>query len=73
MRPLIISAVEVYDGSGELKYKADFLHRIENGNRIPYRLDITDGQGTRVQLVVNRYWAEVDILPSAFVLTPPEG
>jgi outer membrane biogenesis lipoprotein LolB len=68
-----IRAVEVYDGSGELKYKADFLHKIENGAQIPYRLDITDGQGTRVHLVVNRHWAEVDILPSAFVLTPPEG
>jgi outer membrane biogenesis lipoprotein LolB len=68
-----IRTVEVYDGSGELKYKADFSYRIKNDDRIPDRLDISDGQGTRVQLVVNRHWPEVDILPSAFVLTPPEG
>jgi hypothetical protein len=66
-----IRAVEVYDGSGELKYKADFSHQIENGDRIPYRLEISNGHGTRVQLVVNGHWAEVDISPSAFVIEPP--
>jgi outer membrane biogenesis lipoprotein LolB len=64
-------SVEVYDGSGELKYKADFFHKIENGHRVPSRLEISNGQGTGVQLAVNRHWAEVDISPSAFILTPP--
>jgi outer membrane biogenesis lipoprotein LolB len=68
-----IRSVEVYDGSGKLKYKADLLLKTENDNRIPYRLDISDGMGTKVQLVVNRHWAEVDISPSAFVLAPPGG
>jgi len=68
-----VRKVEIYNGSGELKYKADFLHKIENGDRIPYRLEISNGQGTRVQLMVNRYWAEVEISPSAFVITPPGG
>jgi outer membrane biogenesis lipoprotein LolB len=64
-------SVEVYDGSGELKYKADFFHRIENGSRVPSRLEISNGEGTEVQLAVNRHWTEVDISPSAFILTPP--
>jgi hypothetical protein len=64
-------SVEVYDGSGELKYKADFFHRIENGYRVPSRLEISNGQGTGVQLEVNRHWVEVDIFPSVFILTPP--
>lgn len=68
-----IRAVEIFDGSGELKYKADFSYKIENDDRIPDRLDISDGQGTRVQLLVNRHWPEVEISPSAFVLTPPGG
>ena len=68
-----IRSVEVYDGSGELKYKADLLLKAENDHRVLYRLEISDNQGTEVQLVVNRYWVETDISPSVFVLTPPGG
>jgi outer membrane lipoprotein-sorting protein len=64
-------AVESYDGSGVLKYKADFTHKIQNGDRIPSRLKISNGEGTQVQLEVNRFWADVEIAPSSFVLTPP--
>ena len=64
---------EIYDGSGVLVYKADIFLKNENDKRILYRLNISDGQGTIVQLTVNRYWAETDISPSAFVLTPGGG
>lgn len=68
-----IRTVEVYDGSGELKYKADLLLKTEKDHFVPHRLDITDGRGTIVQLVVNRYWPDVDVSPSSFVLAPPGG
>lgn len=68
-----IRSFETYDGSGKLQYKADFSTFTQvNGNRIPYRMEISDGMGIILELVVNRYWPEVEIASGSFVLSPPE-
>lgn len=67
-----IRAVEVYDGSGELKYRADFSKFTGvDGVRMPYLLEISNSEGTTVALRVNRYWPHEKIDPSSFVIKPP--
>ncbi len=67
-----IRAIEVYDGSGDMKYRADFSRfTTVNGVRLPYLLEISNAEGTTVELLVNRYWPHEKIDPSSFVIKPP--
>jgi hypothetical protein len=68
-----VDRIEFYSRSGELTYRARFdAMQTIGGYRVPASLSITDGDGLDFQLVVNRYWADVDVSPSMFVLKPPE-
>ncbi|MFO8085248.1 MAG: hypothetical protein R6U27_13120 [Desulfobacterales bacterium] len=68
-----IRAIEVYKGSGELKYRAEFsMITTVDEIRVPYRLEISNGEGTAVELLVSRFWPHAEILRSSFVLIPPE-
>ncbi len=63
---------EVYDASGALVYQANFLEmQLVGGYRVPLRLVVTGAEEAVVQLVVEKYWADVPVAPSMFVLTPP--
>jgi hypothetical protein len=42
------------------------------GYPVPALLSISNGDGMDLQIVVNRYWADVDVSSSMFVLNPPE-
>jgi hypothetical protein len=68
-----VQQIEVYDISGNVVFQANFLEmqRVE-GYRVPSRLVISNHQ-TRamVQLVVEKFWADIPITPSMFVLEPP--
>ena len=64
---------EFYDRSGSLVYRARFDEmQIIDGYQVPASLSITNGDDIDLQLVVNRYWADVDVSSSMFVLNPPE-
>ena len=68
-----VRQTEFYNRSGSLVYLARFDEmQTINGYRVPALLSITNGEGIDLQLVVNRYWADVDVSPSMFVLNPPE-
>lgn len=63
--------MQVFD-SGSLLYQADFVEMQRVGRyTVPLRLTISNATGTRVQLVVERYWADVPVAPEMFVLTAP--
>jgi len=65
--------VEMFERSGSPAYACD-LGPAENigGFQIPRRVDISsEGQG-RMQLEVDRYWPNVAVDPSVFVIAPPK-
>ena len=68
-----VRKVELFYLTGDLKYRAEFktMQDIEE-YRVPSRLVLTTGDGSGFQLDVDRYWADVSVSPSLFVLTPPE-
>jgi hypothetical protein len=68
-----VHRTEFYNRAGSLVYIARFdeMQTID-GYQVPASLSITNGDDIELQLVVNRYWADVDVSSSMFVLNPPE-
>jgi len=68
-----VHSAEFYSRSGSLVYRARFdAMQTIDGYRVPALLSISNGDGVDMQLVINRYWADVDVSASMFVLNPPE-
>lgn len=62
---------QVFD-SGRLLYQADFVEMQRVGRyKVPQRLVISNEAGTSVQLLVERFWADVPVSPEMFVLAAP--
>ena len=67
-----VRQTEVYDSSGDLLFQANFLEmQLVDGYKVPLRLAVSGKEKTLVQLVVERYWADVPVTPSMFVLGSP--
>jgi hypothetical protein len=65
--------VEKFYSTGDLKYRAEFKEMQDiKGYRVPSHLVFSTHDGSGFQLDVDRYLAGVSVLPSLFVLTPPE-
>jgi hypothetical protein len=43
-----------------------------NKYQVPLRLSISSDEGMGFQLEVQKYWADVPVSPSMFVLDPPD-
>jgi len=68
-----VRKVEVFDSSGALAYRVEFCGiQTIKGYQVPDCLVFSDAEGRGFQLDIDRYWADVEVSPSAFVLTPPE-
>jgi hypothetical protein len=67
-----VRQVEVYDVSGNMLFQANFLEMQKvDGYRVPGRLVVSNQQThALVQLVVEKYWADIPVSPSMFVLEP---
>jgi hypothetical protein len=68
-----VQQIEVYDVSGNMVFQANFLEmqRVD-GYRVPSRLVVSNHQTKAlVQLVVEKYWADIPVTPSMFVLESP--
>ena len=66
-----VRKLEMFDLNGLLLYRAEFIRMQNiNGLLVPSRLFFSGANGDSFQLDINRYWADVSILPSTFVLTP---
>ena len=68
-----VRQIDVFDRSGELKYRAEMENmRSVNGYQVPFRLKLSTGEGADFLLDIDRYWVNVELPPSVFVLAPPE-
>ena len=68
-----IYRIDVFQRSDALKYRAG-IERIKNidGFDVPFRLKLSTDDGNDFQLDIERCWVNVNLPPSAFVLTPPK-
>jgi hypothetical protein len=68
-----VRQIEVFNRKGSLAYRVAFENIKEiQGYRIPFRFRISSDDGADFELHIDRYWADVSVPPSVFVLTPPE-
>ena len=65
--------VDFYSRSGSLIYRARFDEmQMIDGYLVPARLSITNEDDADFELDVHRYWTDVEVTSSMFVLTPPD-
>jgi hypothetical protein len=65
--------VEFFNRSGSLIYRAQFNEmQTVKDYRVPANLRISNGKDANFELDINRFWADVEVNPSMFVLKPPE-
>ena len=68
-----VSEVEIFGTGGDLLYRATFEgeKKVEEYH-IPSRLVVSNDAGDYMRLDIEKYWADVPVSRSAFVLNPPE-
>lgn len=68
-----IYKIETFDSWGKLVYSAE-MSRMQTINKyqIPFAISITNDKNVSVKLTMDRYWADIQVSPSMFVLVPPE-
>ena len=67
-----VRQTEIYDSSGELLFQVNFQEmQLIDGYKVPLRLAVSNSEKSVVQLFVERYWADVPVTPSMFILGPP--
>jgi hypothetical protein len=68
-----VRQIDIFDRSGLLKYRAEIENmRSVNGYQVPFRLKLSTGEGADFLLDADRYWVNVELPTSVFVLAPPE-
>ena len=64
--------IEMFDLTGALVYRLELIRMQEiKSYRVPYRLKVSNDDGAGFQLDLDRYWADAEVSPSVFALTPP--
>jgi hypothetical protein len=68
-----IQRVEVYHRSGSLRYRAEVesIQQVD-GFEVPQRLRLSGDDGIDFLLDIHRYWVNVEVPPSVFMLAPPK-
>ena len=67
-----VRQIEFFNRSGSLIYRARFDEmQAINKYQVPLRLSISSDEGMGFQLEVQKYWVDVPVSPSMFVLEPP--
>lgn len=67
------AGVEFFDPGGDILYRASFEgEKVVKEYHIPSRLVVSNDAGNYLRLDIERYWADVPVSRSAFVLNPPE-
>ena len=65
--------IEVFDKDGKLEYRAEFLlMQNVSGFEVPKELRLSNGSQASLQLVVERFWPNVPVSDSLFVLAKPD-
>ncbi|MBN1931316.1 MAG: DUF4292 domain-containing protein [Desulfobacterales bacterium] len=68
-----VRKIEMFDLRGSLLYRAQLSRINNNGYKIPSRLDIANLNEEGFQLDIEKYWTNIYVSPSTFVLTPPQN
>ena len=64
-----VHKIKIFNSKGKLAYKAEF-EKIEN-NSLAKQIKIT-GDDAEVNLIINRFWIDIDLSPSLFILEAPK-
>jgi hypothetical protein len=68
-----VHQIELFNRSGALVYRVVFEKMKEvQSYQVPFRIRISNDDGAICQLDIDRYWADVPVSPSLFILAPPE-
>ncbi len=69
-----VRKIELFNGFGSLVYRVIFK-KFKNidGYQIPFYMNFSDDKGSGFKLDIDRYWANVPVLSSMFVLSKPES
>lgn len=68
----VVSKIELFDNSGVLIYAVQFCEtQTVNGYQVPATLVFSREDNAGFQLDIDRYWADVAVSPSVFVLEQP--
>ena len=69
-----VMQVDMYKPGKTLIYRAQLENRRRVGAiEVPFRLILTADTGDRLQLDIDRYWTNVSVDPSVFILRPEDG
>lgn len=64
--------VEIFEASEKLSYRVVIQGKQHvNDFELPAKIMISDTEGNRFELDIDKYWTDVSLMPSTFVLTPP--
>ncbi|MDF1591354.1 MAG: DUF4292 domain-containing protein [Desulfobacterales bacterium] len=64
--------IEIYGASDQLSYRTVFQGKQHvNEFELPAKIMVSDTEGNRFELEIDKYWTDVPLLPSIFVLAPP--
>jgi len=65
--------IELFDSMGEVIYRASFDgENSVNGYRFPSRLSVSNDGGDYFTIDLERYWTDIPVSPSIFVINPPQ-
>ena len=68
-----VRQVDMFHRSGSLRYRAQIESmQWVDGYQVPLQLRLSTHDGTDFQLVIERYWVNLELPSSAFMLTPPD-
>ena len=68
-----VRQIDIFERPGELKYRAEFENiQVVDGYQVPFRLKLSSGKGADFLLDIDRYWANVELPASVFMLAPPK-
>jgi hypothetical protein len=68
-----VRLIEYFSRTGSLIYRVRFEEmQMVNGYQVPAKLSITNGEDTNFQLDVHKYYTDVPVTASMFVLNPPD-
>ena len=66
-----VQMLKVYDDDGALRYQVRWLQwQVVGPYTVPRRLQVDGGQGQRLNLTMDRFWADVQLSPKTFSLEP---
>ena len=69
----LVRQVEVFERTGSLAYRAVFEQmQWVSDYQVPQKLALSNDNGAHFQLVIDRYWADVEVSPSMFAVPAPD-